>query len=222
MTSKAEFLQRIRESLADIKQSPNPPQLPEPPEVWPIGGLSVEEMKTAFAENLRSVAGECVFCENREQAAQKIADLLQQAGVKRVAIFGREAVQEVAKQLSTFELIGPPTESAMTDPKECERWDASILAPEYLLADSGSALFEAKTPFERLTVYLPPLCIVIATVSQLREHLPHAWKEFAPCWKTERQGEFVIVTGPSRTADIEKKLVLGVHGPKKLVVFLCN
>ena len=38
--------------------------------------------------------------------------------------------------------------------------------------------------------------------------------------KSMEHGEVAIVTGPSRTADIEKKLVLGVHGPQKLIVFI--
>ncbi len=58
-------------------------------------------------------------------------------------------------------------------------------------------------------------------MDQLVEHLPAAWQSIArQCAQRDLSGEFVIVTGPSRTSDIEKTLILGVHGPKRLVVML--
>jgi L-lactate dehydrogenase complex protein LldG len=55
------------------------------------------------------------------------------------------------------------------------------------------------------------------------EHLPAAWETIAPrIADPGLRGEFVIITGPSRTADIEKILILGVHGPKRVVVLLVD
>jgi L-lactate dehydrogenase complex protein LldG len=98
---------------------------------------------------------------------------------------------------------------------------AGLVESDYLLADTGTAMVACGTPEERLMCYLPPACIVVATADRLVEHLPAAWPEIARrTADPETRGEFVFITGPSRTADIEKILILGVHGPKRLIVLL--
>lgn len=98
---------------------------------------------------------------------------------------------------------------------------AGVIEARCLLADTGSCLVVNRTATERLMCYLPETCIVVATLDMLREHLPAAWPEMtAKLADPGFRGELVLVTGPSRTADIEKILILGVHGPKRLVVLL--
>jgi L-lactate dehydrogenase complex protein LldG len=130
---------------------------------------------------------------------------------------------KTAEELNAIQsrnFVFAPLDSADVVPEELSTLDAGLVSPEYLLADTGSCLFFAPTAFDRLTTYLMPVSIVVAEKSMLRENLPAVWSEVKPKLETAVNGEFVIVTGPSRTADIEKILILGVHGPKRLIVFL--
>ena len=106
------------------------------------------------------------------------------------------------------------------DARRIAQLPAGLIAADVLLADTGSCMIACGTTHERLMCYLPPACVVVGRVAQLAEHLPAAWADdcrpLSP--RQALRGEFVMVTGPSRTADIEKILILGVHGPKRLVV----
>ena len=115
-----------------------------------------------------------------------------------------------------------PDDAAAAKPDELESISASLIPAELLLADTGSAVVRSASAFDRLMNYLSPVCLIAAKKSQLREHLPHAWPELLAQIASPGQasGEFLLMTGPSRTADIEKILILGVHGPKKVVVFV--
>ena len=98
---------------------------------------------------------------------------------------------------------------------------SALIEADYLLADTGTAMIACGRPEERLLCYLPPACIVVAPVDRFVEHLPAAWAQIAPRVADPKlRGEFVFITGSSRTADIEKILILGVHGPKRLIVLL--
>jgi L-lactate dehydrogenase complex protein LldG len=98
---------------------------------------------------------------------------------------------------------------------------AAVVEADFLLADTGTCMVACATPHERLLCYLPPACVVVARADRLREHMPAAWDEIARRTADPGlRGEFVFITGPSRTADIEKILILGVHGPKRLAVLL--
>ena len=99
--------------------------------------------------------------------------------------------------------------------------DYAVVRAAVLVADTGSVVILETSTERRLLPYVPRTCIVAAHVSQLRDTL--ALPAMSPICEAARsgaRGEALIVTGPSRTADIEKTLVLGAHGPASLVVFI--
>ena len=66
----------------------------------------------------------------------------------------------------------------------------------------------------------PPVHIVIASISQLVYWLEDAYAGMIKKYGSDLPSHIVLITGPSRTADIEKTLVLGAHGPREIHVFL--
>ena len=218
MTTQESMLKKIREAVNDLADKG--PALPPTPEVWTVANLSLEEQANRFRTNLEAVAGEVVFCKDLAETIEQVTALLHEVGAKRLAALDRPLSRQVAERLQERELVFAPPNATEASAESLAVLDAAIVSPELLLADTGSCLFAAPTPFDRLATYITPLSIIIASRSMLREHLPQAWTELKPRLEVDRTGEFVIVTGPSRTADIEKILILGVHGPKRLVVFL--
>jgi L-lactate dehydrogenase complex protein LldG len=175
-------------------------------------------MAEQFARELTTVQGEVIRCATMQDARRQLSELAAQSQWTSIGAMDRAMVREATADL-------PPgvvrTAAADWQPKQMAELSASVIEPEVLLTDTGSCLIACGTAQDRLLCYLPPACVVIARINQLAEHLPAAWLSIAPrAADPALRGEFVIVTGPSRTADIEKILILGVHGPKRLVVIL--
>jgi L-lactate dehydrogenase complex protein LldG len=78
-----------------------------------------------------------------------------------------------------------------------------------------------QTAGRKLNVF-PPIHIVIARKSQLVFEISEAYENIMNKYKNVVPSMISIITGPSRTADIEKTLILGAHGPKEFIVFLLN
>jgi L-lactate dehydrogenase complex protein LldG len=214
MTSRDSILQRIRSEVS------KGPRIEPPPvaEVWPRANPAPAAMATQFELELKAVHGEVICAASMADAQTKLAELVKTAGWTTLAPMDRPLCREAVKALPAEMLRWPKPN---WPPTEMAELSVSLIAPEALLADTGSCVVACPTGEDRLLCYLPPACVVIAKAEQLREHLPAAWGEIAPrCFEKNITGEFVIVTGPSRTADIEKLLILGVHGPKRLVVLL--
>lgn len=235
MDSRQAILQRIRERVAGGPAVEPPPA----PQVWPIENPPPAKKIERFLAELAAVAGQGRHVRSLEEVRQGIAQLLAEEGVQRVGCQDRPLVRaifeaDVGQSESPSPQELPPTAQTLgrpdvplvwrqsdPDPKELESFGASVIEADLLLADTGSAMIACPTAYERLLCYLPPVCVVVGRVDRLFEHLPAAWDEIARRTAAPQlRGEFVFVTGPSRTADIEKILILGVHGPKRLVVFL--
>lgn len=238
MSSRDKILGRIRTALNAV---PGPADLPTEPPVWPVKNLSIAEKARQFEDALVAAGGELVTCPTREEAARRIASLLKALDAKNIGIADRNIVRETlaldeafCDGATDFERCYAPAVADEVSREDVAAFAASVIGAEYLTADTGSAVVASSSAFERMLCYLPPICCVIATERMLREHLPDAWPEICARIKGEtvespdidatvpvsRHGEFLVITGPSRTADIEKILVMGVHGPKRLIVFL--
>src|SRR5262249_41926807 len=95
--------------------------------------------------------------------------------------------------------------------------DVGISGAEYLIAETGSVIAAARADEPRSLSLLPPLHIVIAERAQLLDDLFDLFERHDPA---ELPSCLTIITGPSKTGDIELRVVAGVHGPGELHVVL--
>jgi L-lactate dehydrogenase complex protein LldG len=217
--SREAILQRIRGALAQPRPQGNLLlERPATPEVWPRNDPPADDLAKRFQDELAAVHGQTIRCRTPEDAARQLHDLATAGGWPMLAAIDAPLARQVCNCLPT-ETIAWVTDD--WSKQQIAAVPAGVLVADLLLADTGSCVIRCPTAAARLMCYLPPACVVLARLEQLREHLPAAWGEIAAaCADPNARGEWVIVTGPSRTADIEKILILGVHGPKRLVVLL--
>ena len=97
--------------------------------------------------------------------------------------------------------------------------DLAITSADYLIAETATLIFRGKHNPSRLITLLPPALIVIVSIASLLPDL-ETFHSLLNATGSERDESLIYFSGPSRTADIEKILVLGVHGPKTLTVLV--
>ncbi|HEY7980683.1 MAG TPA: LUD domain-containing protein [Candidatus Eremiobacteraceae bacterium] len=212
--ARADILARIRAGLGMEARA----ELSEPP---PIDATRTSpdvatrpDSCARFARELAAVGGEAIVLVEAGDAA------LARAVAERVARFDFRAVAVQRDSLALAAAAGIPAarliqlSGASID--QLERADCAIVAAESLIADTGSAVVHVTAYEERLLPYLPPACIIVARASGVQVGLDEA----ALGAGEDERGERVFITGPSRTADIEKTVVLGAHGPGSLTVII--
>jgi L-lactate dehydrogenase complex protein LldG len=106
------------------------------------------------------------------------------------------------------------------DPKSLEKCSVGITACDALVAQTGSILLTSRSAGGRALSVLPPHHVVIAQADQLVPDLPAAFDLLYSRYGNHYPSFATFITGPSRTGDIERILVLGAHGPRNLTVIL--
>jgi L-lactate dehydrogenase complex protein LldG len=181
----------------------------------PAVGSSLEEQIALFALNAAALKADFRDVASESEAARQLAALALENKWKRVASH-RHAASDFAEKLGLPCLL-TDRGYVVADLESC---DAAVTGCDALVAQTGSVLVSTQSAGGRALSVLPPHHVVIAQRSQmvpdLASALQMARKLYAPDWPSFLS----FITGPSRTGDIERILVLGAHGPKKLTIFL--
>lgn len=110
--------------------------------------------------------------------------------------------------------------ASFVDYNDLATCDASITSCEALIARTGSIMMTAASQSGRTASVYAPVHICIARSSQLVYDVRDALQMMKDKYKENLPSLITFATGPSRTADIEKTLVVGVHGPKEVYCLL--
>jgi L-lactate dehydrogenase complex protein LldG len=89
---------------------------------------------------------------------------------------------------------------------------------QWAMADTGTLVQDSTAIEQRLVSSLPTIHIAIAPTSGLLPDMPTLLTRLKP----DKSAYIAMITGPSRTADIERVLTIGVHGPKRLIIIFCD
>ncbi|MDD2286243.1 MAG: lactate utilization protein [Paludibacter sp.] len=170
----------------------------------------VPDALTCFKQELEAISGQCVLCGNEEDMCAKLATLMQTKGLP--VLFSRDAT--IVDKLRRYHV---PVE---TDESKFNDMPAGVTACEYLVTRTGSAVVTSSGGSGRQMHVFPPVHIILASVDQLVDYLEDALVAVRQKYENDLPSVITVVTGPSRTADIEKTLVLGAHGPKELIIFV--
>ncbi|WCT12254.1 LutC/YkgG family protein [Mucilaginibacter jinjuensis] len=207
ITPKERLLKKIRKALLEKRDNPYP-NLEEMP-IYPVAEELPEVM---FAEQFTAAAGQFVFCEDEVQFIENLLTLAEERNWHKIHCW-EPALQAV---LERYEYPYYETD------KDFEQSEVGFTLCEALIARNGSILISnADMAGRRLSIY-PPIHIVLAYTSQLVVDLKDGFNIIKQKYGAAIPSMLSVVTGPSRTADIEKTLVLGAHGPKELFVFLLD
>lgn len=184
----------------------------------PRVGDSFEQRAALFAEH--SAALKTAFYRVDDRAA--MLDLLERIATQEG--WSRLGSHHAPLNDAACEKLGLPV--TWTDPgydaRELERCDAAVTGCDALIAQTGSVLVTAPSAGGRALSVLPPHHVVLATRDQLAPDLADGYRRLRERFGDHYPSFMSLITGPSRTGDIERILVLGAHGPRKLTVILLN
>lgn len=204
--AKENILKKIRQALSH----PVPVPFPQSEGNNSVFQPPVDDMAVQFAQQFTSLQGKFLFCADEQDMAEQ---LLQLAAARKwdKVVCREKSVQQLLQQKFPVSF-----HQGLAD---C---DVSITGCELLVSRTGTVVLSTANESGRTTSVYAPVHVCIAYSNQLVYDLKDALQFLKEKYNGQLPSFISFATGPSRTADIEKTLVVGVHGPKEVFVLLID
>lgn len=206
-TARENILTKIKQALAKPVPVPFPASMGNESVFLP----SQQELEIEFAENFTRLEGRFAFCADENELVAQLQILV--ANRKWTKIYSRETALQDKLSKAGFSTV------YADDVATC---DAAITGCESLIARTGTMIMSSAQLSGRTVSVYAPIHICIAYTNQLVYDIGEGLQQLREAYGQNFPSMVTLATGPSRTADIEKTLVVGVHGPKEVFCFLVD
>lgn len=230
MSGREQILGRVRRALqvpAPKRHVPEPaptterfaralPIIRQEAREWlPLVGETWAEQAELFATQCAELRAEFFLCADKAEMQARLTALAAECGWQKVAAHPGTLTDPAAASLPLPTL----RVQAGYDLAALEQCDAAVTECDALVAQTGSVLITSRSAGGRTLSALTPHHVVLARREQLVPDLTAAFLLVTERYGAEYPSLLSFITGPSRTGDIERILVLGAHGPKRLTIF---
>jgi L-lactate dehydrogenase complex protein LldG len=174
-----------------------------------------------FRENLEAVGGHCMVASSEAEVVAALNSIV--AGLqptplraRRIALSNAPLIQRLAQQITatTEEIAVTPSSADLFE------YDLGITTAQAAIAETGTLVLDSECERHRLVSLVPPVHVAIVQASTIVLTLGEALAEVHRKEGVALSPTITLITGPSRTADIELTLAIGVHGPQELFVIV--
>jgi len=174
-----------------------------------------------FRENLEGVGGHCIVAPSEAEVVDALNGIV--AGLqttplraRRIALSNAPLVEQLARQITvgTDEIAVAPSSADLFE------YDIGITTAQAAIAETGTLVLESESERHRLISLVPPVHIAIVDRQSICLTLGEALAAVHRSGSPALSPTITLITGPSRTADIELTLAIGVHGPQELYVIV--
>lgn len=206
---KNPILENVRRSL----EKEGDPSLPQRPAIFPSRKLESSEQEIDnFINEVKALSGSTQKLKP-EDVTVALQTLVVENRINKAAMWKTPSIHELGVE-QCLKKLGVEIVSPTANKYELSTCDLGITEADAILPETGTLVLSSSNEMPRAVSLLPRIHLAIVRPEILRADLHEVFAE------AKQRNYLVLITGPSRTADIELTVTLGVHGPKELHVWM--
>lgn len=220
--SRESFLERVKQA-AERGRAYRVKTRELPDDIGYVGAAG--DLCEMFAAEVVGVGGEAFVCDDLSAAREVVLRLCREAGARTALCWQHELLDRLGLAAMLGEAGIEHVDYDVLAGLDAVRQKSAILAAdvgitscEYALAETGTLVMLSRPGRERVASLLPPLHIAVVERSQILPDLYDAMQKFQELGLQGLPSSAVLITGPSKTGDMELELTTGVHGPGRWCV----
>lgn len=222
MTTREAFLQKVRQAVNDGNQAGTAAPLPERGNIGIGVPADDPDLLQRFTVALANVGGKAYGVSQLSDVLPVILRLIEEKKARRIllgrhALFDELGLADALRQAGC-EVIAVAELTATSCREPFFQADIGVSVPDYLVAETGTIAMPCSPAEPRSVSLLPPVHIVLAEKKRILADLFDLFARFPAAGPLPSC--LTLITGPSKTGDIELRLVTGVHGPGEVHVIL--